>query len=262
VRIIAKKSLGQNFLSSPKELRKIAAALDLREKETVIEVGPGEGQLTKELLKFQISLTVVEKDHRLIPELEKDHGGRINIVEGDILKELPRLAKSYKLKTTNYKLIGNIPYYLTGKLLRLIPDLPKMPEICVFTVQKEVADRICAPQNELTLLSAAIRGWGEPKKLFNLKKELFKPRPKVDSATIQIIPVKNPANPNYYRLLHHLFRQPRKTIGNNLKTLWEEVGLEKTQGLKILESLNLKESLRPQNLSPENIKKLADIVYT
>lgn len=262
MRIIAKKSLGQNFLSSQAALQKIAEALELETDETVIEVGPGEGQLTEELLKFGIKLTVIEKDHRLIPELEKKYGGRIKIIEGDLLEELPKLAKDYKLKATSYKLIGNIPYYLTGQLLRIIPDLEKLPKTCIFTIQKEVADRICIQPNKLNLLSAAVQGWGAPKKLFNLKKELFKPRPKVDSATIKITTHKNPANPNYYRLLHHLFRQPRKTLGNNLKTLWAETKLEKDRGIKFLDLLGLKEGLRPHNLDPENIKKLANIVYT
>jgi 16S rRNA (adenine1518-N6/adenine1519-N6)-dimethyltransferase len=262
VRIIAKKSLGQNFLSSQTALKNIAAALDLKPGEIVVEVGPGGGQLTDELLKFKIKLIVIEKDHRLIPELAKKYGNSVKVIEGDVLEELPKLSRSYKRQAINYKLIGNIPYYLTGQLLRIIPDLEKMPKTCVFTVQKEVADRICTEPNKLNLLAAAVQGWGTPKKLFILKKELFKPRPKVDSATIKITTHQNPANSNYYRLLHHLFRQPRKTLGNNLKTLWLETKLEKDQGLKILDSLGLQESLRSHDLDPENIKKLANIVYT
>lgn len=260
--IIAKKSLGQNFLKSKPALKKIAEALDLQLKEEVVEVGPGEGQLTEELLKFQIQLTAIEKDYRLAPQLAEKYKGTVKILEGDILEELPKIAKKYRTRNKNYKLIGNIPYYLTGKLLRLIPDLAKPPEVCVFTIQKEVADRICAGPNELSLISAAIQGWGQPKKLFNLKKELFSPKPKVDSATIRIDLKNEMAGDNYYQLLQHLFRQPRKTLGNNLKSLWEEKNIKKEEGIEILKSIGISENLRAQNLSPEIIKKLADIVYT
>jgi 16S rRNA (adenine1518-N6/adenine1519-N6)-dimethyltransferase len=262
VPIIAKKSLGQNFLKSKPALKKIAESLDLKPKEVVIEVGPGEGQLTEELLKFQIQLTAIEKDYRLAPELAEKYKGIAKIIEGDILKELPKLSENYKLQATSYKLVGNIPYYLTGKLLRIIPDLAKLPESCVFTIQKEVADRICAGPNELSLISTAIQGWGHPKKLFNLKKELFSPKPKVDSATIRIDTDKEPANVYYYQLLQHLFRQPRKTLGNNLKSLWQEKGVGKEEGLEILKLVGITENLRAQNLTPEIIKKLANIVYT
>lgn len=262
MRIIAKKSLGQNFLSSEAALKKIAEALDLKAGEAVVEVGPGGGQLTDQLLKFGVKLTVIEKDARLIPELAKKYGNSIRIIEGDVLEELPKISENHKTQNTAYKLIGNIPYYLTGKLLRLVPDLPKMPSISVFTIQKEVAERICAAAGEMNLLAAAVRGWGKAEKLFILKRELFKPRPKVDSATIRITTQKQTANRHYYQALHHLFRQPRKTLGNNLKSLWKEVGLEKAAGLKLLASLNIPENSRPQNLTPENIKKLADIVYT
>jgi 16S rRNA (adenine1518-N6/adenine1519-N6)-dimethyltransferase len=262
VPIIAKKSLGQNFLKSKPALKKIAEALDLKPEEEVVEVGPGEGQLTEELIKFQINLTAIEKDYRLAPELAKKYKERVKIIEGDILEELPKIAKKYKAKNLNYKLIGNIPYYLTGKLLRIIPDLAKPPEVCVFTIQKEVADRICAGPNELSLISAAIQGWGRPKKLFNLKKELFSPKPKVDSSTIRIDLNSELVGPNYYQLLQHLFRQPRKTLGNNLKSLWQEKNIEKERGLEILKSIGITENLRAQNLTPEIIKKLANIVYT
>lgn len=260
--IIAKKSLGQNFLSSKAALQKIAAALNIEEGEAVVEVGPGEGQLTDELLVYRPQLTVIEKDRRLIPKLNEKYPKTLRVIEGDILRELPKLAQKFQKTGTSYKLAGNIPYYLTGELLRLIPDLAKTPEIIVLTIQKEVAERICAKAGQLNLLAAAVQGWGEPEKLFVLKKELFKPKPKVDSATIRIKTKKQIADPNYYRLLHHLFRQPRKNLNNNLKSLWEETGLLKTEGLEVLDSLGLSPNLRPQNLTPENIKKLADIVYT
>jgi len=266
------RKLGQHFLKNQAAIKKIVAALELRPGETALEVGTGHGELTTELLKHDINLIAVEKDKNLT----RSAGWRtkVKIIEGDILKILPPLAN--KLQATPYKLVGNIPYYLTGYLLRLIGELEHKPSLIVFTLQKEVAERIAAQPPQMNKLAASVQFWAEPEIIDYLKPGDFSPPPKVHSAIIRLLPKPYPSNitstrpeaqnyinrsnvtgytPNpkpYYKLVNLLFRQPRKTIFNNLRG----TGLEKR-----LPELGLTGKERPQNLSLETIHRLARLFH-
>ncbi|MDO8430021.1 MAG: rRNA adenine dimethyltransferase family protein [bacterium] len=276
------KQLGQHFLTNKSAIKKIIADLDLKSGETIIEIGPGDGALTFPLLeeckKVGCKLIAIEKDRDLAVKLIK-HEEKIEVIHGDALKELSKIC--FKLDSSSFKLVGNIPYYITGKLLRVLSELNNKPNISVLMIQKEVAERIVSqprrmnpvrgregPQrasasNGMNLLAAAVQFWAEPKILFSLKPADFNPPPEVDSAVIKLTtkPQTTTNNhrqlqQNYYKLIHILFKQPRKTIFNNLRT-----GLKtKEEDIKkSLQFLNINPLDRPQNLSLEQIKSLANI---
>ncbi len=264
------KYLGQHFLINKNKIKKIIEALDLKQNETIIEIGPGHGEITENLksqirpsgdlpkAKTNLKIFAIEKDHSFVLELQKKFAldKNIEIIEGDALKILPELTQNSKLITHNYKLIGNIPYYITGYLFRILAELKNKPSLTVFTIQKEVAQRVCVKPPKMNLLAASIQFWAEPKIISYISKNEFRPRPKVDSAIIRLLPARNYANfdadlrGKYYKFIKILFKQPRKTILNNLKLLANTKLI--TQKLK---SAGINPQDRPQNLTIEQIKK-------
>jgi len=314
----ANKRLGQYFLVNLSVLRKIVASLEVAPGDTVIEIGPGHGELTGELLALRFELlgkdvenariVVIEKDQRLAEELRQRFATepRIEIVTGDALKVLPSIVthlfpnpsspKSYNLKASaeggsasggqGYRLAGNIPYYITGHLLRIISELEHKPKQCVFTLQKEVAERICAKPPRANRLSVSVQYWAEPKIIAVVPREDFKPMPKVDSA-ILVCHSRVGGNPethreavdsrlrgndtidreSYYRAVRVLFAQPRKTVLNNLvesmkykgESMEGDIGTsgKKIGAMRILKQAGIDPKARPQNLSVEQIIALS-----
>src|SRR3989344_1254738 len=218
------KRLGQHFLINKFAIKKIVAALNLKANDTIIEIGPGKGALTFPLLeecqKLNCKIIGVEKDPELVNKLESYKVKKFynfEIINGDALKILP----DYKLQTTGYKLIGNIPYYITGKLLRILSELENKPKLIVLTIQREVAERITAKQGEMNLLAAAVQVWAEAEIIGYLKPSDFSPPPKVESAIIKLATriqplVTRDGVDDYYKIIKILFKQPRKTLLNNL----------------------------------------------
>jgi 16S rRNA (adenine1518-N6/adenine1519-N6)-dimethyltransferase len=263
--IFAKKSLGQNFLTDKNKIRNIVSALDLKNGDTVIEIGPGHGEITKELgirsKGLGIKIIAIEKDERLAEKFREDiktDGNNIEIITGDALKILPQLVINHLLQTTHYKLVGNIPFYITGFLLRVLSELDKKPDTMVLTLQKEVAERICARSPKMNLLAASVQYWANPEIVEIIPKKYFNPIPKVDSAVIRMT-MKKPERKkdrqeNYYKFIKILFKQPRKTILNNLSV--KKGSAEANIGK--LRNLGIDPALRPQDLSTENIAQLSE----
>ncbi len=260
--------LGQHFLKNHGVLVLIASSLDIRDNDVVIEVGAGHGELTQELktesLKLKsggVKIIAIEKDPELAELLKKKFAGdsQIEIIEGDALKVIPRLVGSLKLQVTSYKLVGNIPYYLTGKLLRTIGELPNKPAVCVFTIQKEVAERIVAQPPHMNRLAASAGFWARAEIIGRLPRADFNPPPNVDSAIIKLtaMPLDTETNQkDYYRAVRALFSQPRKTVLNNLAG---KKICSKEELIKKLRDINLEHNIRPQNLTLENIAQIARI---
>lgn len=262
------KKLGQYFLKNTAAHKKIAAALAVQTGETVIEIGPGHGELTNKLLAFgfrvsgkdglAIKIIAIEKDGYLAEKLKRKFADdkNVEIVEGDVLKILPDVVKNYKLKPKSYKLAGNIPYYITGHLLRTIGNLEPKPERCVFTLQKEVAERLAAKPPKMNRLAAAVQFWADPEIILALPKTEFRPRPKVNSAVILLKTKRQkPAVPpsSYYKMMKIIFHQPRKTTLNNLVAS----GLSREIAAEALRRAGLSPNLRPQNLKTEDIARIA-----
>jgi len=196
--------LGQHFLQNKKILNKIIKAANLSKTDKILEIGPGKGVLTRELAKRAKRVIAVELDKNLAKSLKipASPAGRpkAQIINADIL--------DYKLPTLNYKLIGNLPYYITGKILKKFAGY-----FCVFMVQKEVAERICSKKG--SVLSISVNSWGIPKIISYVPKTAFKPQPKVDSAIIRIIPRKKPYKINF-SLVKKAFSQKRKKLKNTI----------------------------------------------
>ncbi|MDO8522735.1 MAG: 16S rRNA (adenine(1518)-N(6)/adenine(1519)-N(6))-dimethyltransferase RsmA [bacterium] len=188
--MLAKKHLGQHFLNNKKILRLMCDAAELSKKDTVLEAGPGLGTLTEILEQRAKKVIAVEKDRDLIPALKEKFRNykRVEIVEGDILVVDPplggRAAKSYKI-------VANIPYYITSHFLRKFlggnPPAGGKPKLMVLMIQKEVAKRIVAKDGKESLLSLSVKAYGKPEIIRIVPRGAFSPPPKVDSAIIKII---------------------------------------------------------------------------
>ncbi len=217
---------------------------EIIESDLVVEIGPGKGALTQVLLDTGAKVIAFEKDHRLIELLEDKFAeyiakGSFELYERDILEvDIQDFVKS------NYKLIANIPYYITGEITRRFLSGVCKPEIMVLLVQKEVAERIVDTKE--SILSLSIKVFGTPKKVMTVKKEHFNPSPKVDSAIIKISNIKNPFTTEkeeleFFTLIKKAFSQKRKKLNTTLKEYkdtikdWEETKNRRPEELSIEE---------------------------
>ena len=254
--------LGQHFLKDKKVLEKIADSLNISSQDIIVEVGPGHGELTQYILEESPKKVIaIEKDNAFAVELPQKFP-ELEVVHGDALKILPTISKTYNLKSFTFKIVGNIPYYITGKLLRVMGELAHKPDLIILTIQKEVAERLCAEPPKMNLLAASVRFWGEPEIVKTVSRNAFRPRPKVESAIIRITPRKDPKNPEeiqkYYNFIKALFKQPRKTILNNLV---EGSNYTKQEVENFLKSRGIEPKLRPQNLDADTINNLSQSFY-
>ena len=204
--------LGQNFLINKGIVSKIINSEKI-DNETIIEIGPGKGSLTEELIKKAKKVIAIEKDPALclfLKEKFKDKNN-LEIIEGDILKT--------EIKEKEYKIIANIPYYITSFFLRKTLESKNPPKAMVLMIQKEVAKKICSEPPKMNLLSVSVKFYSEPKILFYVSKGSFSPRPKVDSAVIRIYPFpkRNIDSSIFFKIVKAGFKHPRKYLANNLK---------------------------------------------
>jgi len=208
------KHFGQNFLIDQGALRKIIAAADLKAQDIVLEIGPGIGTLTQELAERAKKVMAVEKDWRLIDILKETLKGfqNIEIIQGNILKvKLPTLK--------NYKVVGNLPFYLTAPVIRqFLESNEAKPRSMVLVVQKEVGQRICAKPPHMNLLAVSVQFYAEPKIIYYISKKSFWPQPEVDAAIIKITPYQNMVGEKelFFKIAKAGFSQPRKQLINNL----------------------------------------------
>jgi 16S rRNA (adenine1518-N6/adenine1519-N6)-dimethyltransferase len=182
-----RKSLGQNFLVDEDALRRVAAAAEVGSGDTVLEIGAGPGSLTRHLAALARRVVAVEIDPLLISILKTALAGfsNVSIVPGDILA-LPIEALVENGAQGSYKVAANIPYYITSAIVRRLMESNLPPSLMVLTVQKEVADRICARPGKMSLLSLSVQYFGEPVIVGGIPAEAFYPVPKVDSAIIKV----------------------------------------------------------------------------
>jgi len=252
------KRLGQYFLKNKGVSHKIASVLEIQDDDTIIEIGPGHGELTREIISEnkEARIVAIEKDAELAGQLQegfKDEA-RIRILTGDALKIIPELTSEKDIQ--NYKLTGNIPYYITGFLLRTLGELTNKPSVSVLMIQKEVAERLNAKPPHMNRLAASVGFWAESKILFSVSRENFSPPPEVDSAVISLRTKEElgEGEAKYYALVRMLFKQPRKTIFNNLRGSGPE-NIESA-----LKELGINPQDRPQNLEIQNIIALSKIL--
>ncbi len=260
--------LGQHFLKNKSSLEKIVASLELTNGDFVVEVGPGHGELTELFLANlsadkEIEIVAIEKDPMLANALRKkfDTARNLEIIEGDVLKILKPLTENVRFLDKKWKLAGNIPYYITGKLLRVVGELEKKPERSTVMVQREVADRICSAPPNMNRLAASVQFWSSATIVAQVRREHFSPAPNVDSAVVLLKTRMGELNiepRRYYKAVQALFSQPRKTILNNLA---DGAKIDKEEAQNGLKKLIIAPSARPQNLSIEQIEKVAELFF-
>ena len=220
----AKKSFGQNFLNSPQAVSTMITSARVQAGDTIIEVGPGKGVLTKALLKTGARVIAFEIDPRMIEYLSMVFAseittGQLQIITGDILEHT---LEEIVLKKP-YKVVANIPYYITNALLRYFLSNQQQPRCTCFLVQHEVAERI-ARGNKESILSLSVKAYGNPSYVRKVPRRYFTPIPKVDSAILCIDEISRSVfddmnhELNFFRLVKKAFAHRRKQLIKNITT--------------------------------------------
>lgn len=238
-----RRRLGQNFLVDPSALQRIVAAADLTDSDVVVEVGAGLGTLTRAVARQAGQVVAVELDDLLVQVLREQLADltNIQIIHGDILS-IPEIG----LPHLGYKVVANLPYYITSAILRRFVGREPRPRLMVVTVQREVAERILAVPGEMSLLAVSIQLYGQPKLVARVPAGAFYPPPKVDSAVLRIDLTERSAmallegidEATYFRVVRAGFSQKRKTLRNSLSA-----------GLR-LSPVRVEEVLRQAGLDP------------
>lgn len=243
-----KKHLGQNFLKNNDTLNLIVETANIISNDLIIEVGPGKGVLTKELVKRARQVIAIEKDHELLPWLREtfQYDSNIQLMQADVLQtEVP---------SEPYKVVANIPYYITSPILNHYLQSENPPQSLTLLVQYEVAQKICAPKGDHSVLSLQVHLFGQPTLIAKIPPTHFSPKPKVDSAILHITtypesPYKN--TQDILKIAKLAFSQKRKMLRNTLKTLNLDLSLlEKNSGINF--------NRRPEMLSLAEWSTLCD----
>lgn len=230
--------MGQHFLASRATLDAIVTAASIKKNDVVLEVGPGKGILTAELALRAKKIIAIEKDSRFIPLLQDQFPEKnVSIIEGDILhmtlgNVLPK----------KYKIVANIPYYITSHFLRLFLESDHKPESMTLLVQYEVAKRMCATPPNMNMLALSVQAYGTPRIIQKVPRSHFKPAPDVDSAIITITNISNDFFEKNEIPSDAFFALAKKAFGQKRKKLRNTIGIDSDQ--------------RPQELSLEHWVKL------
>ncbi len=251
--------LGQHLLTSDAIARAVRDAVALTETDTVLEIGPGKGMLTRELLAVSAQVVAIEKDPEMVRALQETFveeivSKKLILIEDDI-RNLPDLITHHSsLFTGSYKVVANIPYYITGEIIRLLLTAPHQPTDISLLVQKEVAERIARSRKE-SLLSLSVKAYGAPQYVRTVLRGSFNPPPSVDSAILAIRQISRKnfegvSEKTFFEILHLGFGQKRKTLLGNLKRGLIKEGSGHTEaGLKeIFTKLGIDEKARAEDL--------------
>jgi 16S rRNA (adenine1518-N6/adenine1519-N6)-dimethyltransferase len=259
----ARKSLGQHFLADTSVLQPIVEAAELCQADTVIEVGPGLGILTAELVKRAGNVVAVELDTRLASLLKRRLASLTNlrVINADILKvSLSELLEG----TSHYKVVANLPYYITSPVLRYFVEASPKPSLMVVMVQKEVGEAIVAGPGEMSLLAVSLQAYSEPRIISHVPAQCFYPQPKVDSVILRFDLLPEPAvkvadMDGFFDLVRAGFSSPRKQLHNSLA---HSLGMEPAEITLLLEGANIDSKRRAETLSLEEWAKLYEILET
>ena len=255
----AHKGLGQNFLQDPLALEKIISAAEIQPMDSVLEIGPGLGSLTRYLAISAKEVVAVELDKNLLPPLKAilSPYQNIRLIHGDILKLSP---KDLNLEN-DYIVVANIPYYITSAVIRHLLESELKPRRIVLTVQKEVAQRICAEPGDMSLLALSVQIYGKPRVAANISANAFFPAPKVDSAVLIVEIYSSPRIREellntFFKLIKAGFSQKRKTLRNSLSS---GLHISPTDAADLLTRVNIDPQRRAETLSIEEWEKLSEI---
>jgi 16S rRNA (adenine1518-N6/adenine1519-N6)-dimethyltransferase len=264
-----KKHLGQNFLHNTSKIGQMASIIDAKQDETIIEIGPGAGALTKELIKTAGKVIAIELDPEAIDRLKEKIGSppNLEVINYDFLKlDLTTLlTPSSELRVPSFKVVGNIPYYITAPIIEKLIDNKRLISKAWLTVQKEVGDRMAAPEGSKTYgsLSVFCQFNANVKKLLKIDRKSFFPVPDVDSAFMEIDfsgrkPVEVKDDKFFFRIVHAGFGQRRKMLINNVK---RELDITAEAALSAFKQAGIDEKARAEDVSILNFAKLSDVLY-
>jgi 16S rRNA (adenine1518-N6/adenine1519-N6)-dimethyltransferase len=243
--IIPKKSLGQHWLTDKQALEDICLLASLSKDDVVVEIGPGTGNLTKLLLNNSKRVIAIELDQFLSTKLIDQNIENLEVINQDIL------SFNFNNLPTNYKIVANIPYYLTGKLIRLISETQNRPSLVVLLVQKEIAERMSANVGNLSVLGLISQYFWHVQKGNLITADKFDPPPKVYSQVVVLKPrldltLDQQQEQQLFKLIRIGFMSKRKTILNNLASI---NNLDKTKLKDLLNGIGIDPNTRPQSLT-------------
>jgi 16S rRNA (adenine1518-N6/adenine1519-N6)-dimethyltransferase len=253
------KTMGQNFLIDGNILDKIIEAADIQPTETIIEVGPGIGTLTRALASKAKKVIAIEKDPAMLEILKETLADidNVQVILGNILEAAIPIPKEYKV-------VANVPYYITSPIIRLFLEAKIQPKAMILMIQKEVAQRICAKPPEMSLLAVSVQFYAEPKIAWPVSRGCFWPAPNVDSAIIKIVPKDLAAqvgkfpisSERFFAVAKAGFLHPRKKLSSNLA---EGLGKEKVQTEDWLQKAGISPGQRAETLTLTNWLYLASL---
>ncbi len=263
------KGLGQSFLVAPWAYERILAAAQLTQQDVVLEVGPGLGTLTRRLAEQALQVIAVELDARMIAILQDTLAGcgNVTVHQGDILETDPATLLAPWLggqgDAAPYKVVANLPYYITSRALRHLLTAAVRPQRMVLMVQREVADRIVAAPGDMSLLAVSVQVFGAAERVCRVPAEAFYPRPKVDSAVLAVELYPTPLVPEtllepFFRAARAGFQQKRKQLHNSLVA---NLGLGREAVERALEQASIAPQRRAQSLSMEEWARLTATLF-
>ena len=261
-----RKSLGQHFLSDPEILERIVRESDVSPDDTVLEIGPGTGELTERLVQAARWVVAVEIDETLARHVRRrlEHAENLRVINAGVLDHTPGELLAEGEAQRPYTVVANIPYYITAPILRMFLETPERPERLTLMVQKEVAESIVAPPGKMSLLGASVQFYGEARLLFTVPREAFYPSPNVESAVVLIDVRERPAVDvpvieQFFTVVRVGFSQPRKQLHNALAgRMW----LPPDSAQEMLRSAGVDPMRRAQTLSLDNWVRVARAVAT
>lgn len=257
------KALGQNFLINPSVCPRMADAAVTDENTGVLEIGPGIGVLTNELLKWAKKVVAVELDKRLIPVLGEtlSEYDNLKVINADVMElDLNRLIAE-EFPDMRVVVCANLPYYITSPILMKLLEERLPVETITVMVQKEAALRLCAAEGsrESSAITAAVRYYAEPQLLFHVSSGSFMPAPKVDSAVIRLTLREPECKPHdeklFFRVIKAAFAQRRKTVLNSMAS---SLSLDKSELSGILESAGVSPTARAEKLTLNDFARISD----
>lgn len=250
-----RKRLGQNFLTDRHVLKQILATAEIGTEDTVLEIGAGLGILTQALAERAQRVVAVEVDEELVAVLRVrlESLPNVEVVLGDILaRDISNLMREGRtLEVAPYKVVANIPYYITSAVLRHILEASVRPQLIVLMVQKEVAQRIVAAPGQMSLLAVSVQFYGLPRLVARVPAGAFYPAPKVDSAIVRIdphrqLPVKDSEIAAFFKIVRAGFAQRRKQLRN---ALVHGLSVPREEVRKAMGRAGIDERRRAQSLS-------------